>query len=140
MNIKDSDRRPVSKDDRITGPYPYYGANGILDYVNKYIFNGDFILVGEDGSVMNKYGNPIVNRASGKIWVNNHAHILEEYGGLGYFDYLYWALQCVDISVYVHGFMPKYSQGDLRRTIVPIPPIKEQERIVRAINNLLILL
>lgn len=137
VNIKDSDRRPVSKEARIHGIYPYYGANGILDFVNQYIFDGNYILIGEDGSVMTKYGNPVVNRASGKIWVNNHAHIIEEYGQIGYFDYLYYALQSVDISVYVHGFMPKYSQGDLRKTLVPIPPLKEQHRIVSKLQDII---
>ena len=59
--------------------YWNYGANGIQDYVSDYIFDGTFILVGEDGSVMNKNGNPIVTWAQGKIWVNNHAHIIENH-------------------------------------------------------------
>ena len=71
--ILDHKRFPIKKENRISGQYPYYGANGIQDYVNNYIFDGTYILIGEDGSVITKRGNPIVHWASGKIWVNNHA-------------------------------------------------------------------
>lgn len=59
-NILDNERKPVTKSARIAGEYPYYGANGIQDYVNNYIFEGKFVLVGEDGSVMTEYGKPVV--------------------------------------------------------------------------------
>lgn len=74
-NILDNKRKPVTKSARKAGEYPYYGANGIQDYVADYIFDGKYVLVGEDGSVINENGNPIVTWAEGKIWVNNHAHI-----------------------------------------------------------------
>ena len=76
-NILDRKRKPVTKSAREAGEYPYYGANGIQDYVSDYIFDGIFILVGEDGSVITSTGNPVVTWAEGKIWVNNHAHIIE---------------------------------------------------------------
>lgn len=78
VNILDNQRKPVSKDKRIQGDIPYFGANGIQDWVNDYIFDGTFLLVGEDGSVINKDNTPVLNWATGKIWVNNHAHILSE--------------------------------------------------------------
>ena len=137
LNILDAQRKPVTKSDRETGIYPYCGANGILDYVKDYIFDGRFILVGEDGSVATKYGNPVVNKIEGKIWVNNHAHILQEFGGLGYQNYIYYALLNTDISIFIHGFMPKYSQGDLRKTLIPLPPLAEQHRIVERIEKLM---
>ena len=74
--ILDNKRKPVTKSAREAGKYPYYGANGIQDYVSNYIFDGTFILVGEDGSVVTEMGTPIVTWATGKIWVNNHAHII----------------------------------------------------------------
>ena len=76
--ILDSKRQPIAKGKRIPGKYPYYGANGVQDYVDNYIFDGVFLLVGEDGSVINKDNSPVLNWAVGKIWVNNHAHILAE--------------------------------------------------------------
>lgn len=75
----DSKRIPVSNKVRETmkGDIPYYGATGIMGYVNKAIFSGDYVLLAEDGSVMDNNGNPIVQRVSGNVWINNHAHVLE---------------------------------------------------------------
>ena len=80
--ILDNKRKPVTKAAREAGEYPYYGANGIQDYVSDYIFNGTFVLVGEDGSVITSNGTPVVTWATGKIWVNNHAHIISEIDGV----------------------------------------------------------
>ena len=76
--ILDSQRIPITANNRIEWPYPYYGANGIQDYVDDYLFNGEYILVGEDGSVITEEGTPIVKWVYGKFWVNNHAHIFSE--------------------------------------------------------------
>ena len=75
----DSKRIPLSKKEReeMKGNIPYYGATGIVGYVNKPIFNGDYVLIAEDGSIMDEKGKPIIQRVEGEIWVNNHAHILE---------------------------------------------------------------
>ena len=80
--VLDKKRKPVTKAAREAGEYPYYGANGIQDYVSDYIFDGTFVLVGEDGSVITKAGTPVVTWAEGKIWVNNHAHIIEGTDGV----------------------------------------------------------
>lgn len=79
----DSERIPISGKERakISGDIPYYGATCIMDYVDKAIFSGDFVLVAEDGSVMDPKGHPIIQRISGDSWVNNHAHVLEPNGG-----------------------------------------------------------
>ena len=75
----DSKRIPVSKKDRelMKGDIPYYGATGVMGYVNKAIFSGDYVLIAEDGSVMDNDGHPILQRVSGDVWINNHAHVLE---------------------------------------------------------------
>ena len=79
----DSKRVPLASSERqiMQGNYPYYGATEIMDHVNRYIFDGDYVLLAEDGSIMGKNGHPVLQRISGKCWVNNHAHILEPVSG-----------------------------------------------------------
>lgn len=112
-NVLDRLRKPVTKSAREVGDYPYYGANGIQDYVSDYIFNGTYVLVGEDGSVVTPNGSPVVNWAEGKIWVNNHAHIIEEKEGV-MLRYLFHYLQTVNVSPLIHGNIPKFTGGDFR--------------------------
>ena len=95
--ILDSKRKPVSKGLRSKGIYPYYGANGILDYVGDYIFDGTYLLLGEDGSVINEDKSPVLHWAVGKIWVNNHAHVLEEREDVAKLRYLFYVLQTIDV-------------------------------------------
>ena len=97
----DSQRRPVTRSDRRAGEFPYYGANGIQDYVDGYLFDGTFLLVGEDGSVVQRDGSPVVHWVSGKIWVNNHAHVLAARTEAVELRYLYFYLQTVDVTPYV---------------------------------------
>jgi type I restriction enzyme S subunit len=133
-NILDRHRKPVTKSARETGVYPYYGANGIQDYVSDYIFDGTFVLVGEDGSVMTKNGNPVVAWVEGKIWVNNHAHIIEEIEGV-LLRYLYHYIQTVDVTPLIHGNIPKLTGGDFKAISIPLPPLPVQEEIVRILDN-----
>ncbi len=134
-DILDSQRKPVAKGKRISGQYPYYGANGIQDYVSEFLFDGDFLLVGEDGSVINPDNSPILNWASGQIWVNNHAHILAEKADIAMLRYLYYALQVTDVSDIVRGTPPKLNQANLRNIKLPIPPLEVQERIVAILDR-----
>lgn len=133
-NILDSQRIPVTKKNRISGKYPYYGANGIQDYVNEYIFDGVFLLMGEDGSVINKDNSPILTWATGKIWVNNHAHILSEKEGTS-LRFLYYYLQTVDVSSIVRGTPPKINQQNMRNILIPDIPLPVQNEIVRILDN-----
>ena len=96
----DSKRKPVTKGAREVGEYPYYGASGIVDYVSDYIFDGDFLLVSEDGANLVARKTPIAFSASGKIWVNNHAHVLqfETYETRRYIE-MY--LNSIDLSNYI---------------------------------------
>ena len=132
--ILDTQRKPISKAAREAGNYPYYGANGIQDYVSNYIFDGTFVLIGEDGSVLTPNGNPVVNWATGKIWVNNHAHILSEKKNVS-LRYLFHYVQIINIKELVHGNIPKLTQGDLRNLEIPVPPLEIQNEIVRILDN-----
>lgn len=133
-NVLDRQRKPVTKAAREAGEYPYYGANGIQDYVSDYIFDGTFVLVGEDGSVVTEIGTPVVNWAEGQIWVNNHAHIIEEIEGVK-LRFLYHYLQTVNVAPLIHGNIPKLTGGDFKALSIPIPPLPVQEEIVRILDN-----
>ena len=132
--ILDNKRKPVTKSAREAGKYPYYGANGIQDYVSNYIFDGTFILVGEDGSVVTEMGTPIVTWATGKIWVNNHAHIISEINGV-LLRYLFHYLQTVPVKHLIHGNIPKLTGGDFRALKIAVPPLPVQEEIVRILDK-----
>ncbi len=131
--ILDNRRIPIAKNKRNPGIYPYYGANGIQDYIDSYIFDGDFVLVGEDGSVINKDNTPVVNWASGKIWVNNHAHVLQTKNELK-LKFLYFYLQTIDVSYCVVGTPPKINQENLKKITIPIPPLEIQQEIVKILD------
>ena len=132
--VLDSRRKPVSKSKRNEGEYPYYGANGIQDYVDDYIFDGAYLLMGEDGSVINADKSPVLHWATGKIWVNNHAHVLAE-NNSSLLRYLYNILQCTDISDIVRGVPPKINQANMRNLLIPIPSLQEQQRIVGILDT-----
>ncbi|WQT31202.1 restriction endonuclease subunit S [Helicobacter pylori] len=136
--ILDNRRIPIAKNKRNPGIYPYYGANGIQDYIDSYIFDGDFVLVGEDGSVINKDNTPVVNWASGKIWVNNHAHVLQTKNELK-LKFLYFYLQTIDVSYCVAGTPPKINQENLKQITIPIPPLEIQQEIVKILDQFLAL-
>lgn len=132
--ILDSKRKPITKAKRVAGEFPYYGANGVQDYVNDYLFEGKFVLVGEDGSVLTTSGKPVVNWAEGKIWVNNHAHIISEKPGVN-LRYLFYYLQTVNITDLVHGNIPKLTGKDFKAIKTPIPPMEIQKEIVCLLDD-----
>ena len=132
--ILDYLRKPVAKEKRNMGIYPYYGANGIQDYVEDYIFDGTYLLVGEDGSVINADKSPILHWTTGKIWVNNHAHVLGE-TSVAPLRYILYALQCTDVSDIVRGTPPKINQANLRNIQIPLPSLSEQSRIVSILDT-----
>ena len=134
-DILDNQRKPISKANRESGEFPYYGANGIQDWVSGYLFDGTFLLVGEDGSVINADKSPVLNWATGKIWVNNHAHVLAENADVALLRYVYFALSCVDVSDIVRGVPPKLNQQNLRGIKIPIPPLSVQQEIVRILDG-----
>ena len=126
---EDSKRRPIAKVNRETGTYPYYGANGVQDYIGDYIFDGDYLLVGEDGSVLTAENTPVINWASGKFWVNNHAHVLSQKEGTSLL-YVSFVLSTIKIQGFVTGIPPKLNQENLNNIAVPIPSkLLEQEKV-----------
>lgn len=134
--ILDSKRKPIKKSKRIIGIYPYYGANGIQDYVNDFIFDGSFVLMGEDGSVIDKNNNPILHWVNNKkIWVNNHAHILKNNDDHINLKYIYYSLSVCDVSLIVKGTPPKINQANLRNIKILIPPLSIQEYIVSILDK-----
>ncbi|EMS7925344.1 restriction endonuclease subunit S [Campylobacter upsaliensis] len=133
--ILDNLRKPITKSKRTQGIYPYYGANGIQDYVNEYIFDGDFLLMGEDGSVINKDNSPVLNWVSGKFWVNNHAHILKEKSNTTNLRFVFFYLQTCDVSSIVRGVPPKINQQNLKTIQIPLPPLAVQNEIVELLDK-----
>jgi type I restriction enzyme S subunit len=129
--IYDNKRVPLSESIRknMKGIYPYCGANGIIDYVNDYIFDGEYVLVAEDGGRYGKFENTayIMN---GKFWVNNHAHILQAKVGISINRFiLYWFIYA-DISQYVAGTTrQKLTLSTLKSIPIPLPPLEEQKAI-----------
>jgi type I restriction enzyme S subunit len=130
-----SRRRPVKKAARVAGDIPYYGASGIVDYVSEYIFEGDHLLVSEDGANLLARSTPIAFSISGKAWVNNHAHVLRFATNVERrFVEIY--LNSIDLSPYVRGgAQPKLNQANLNKIPIPVPPFAEQERIVAILDT-----
>jgi type I restriction enzyme S subunit len=132
----DSRRVPVKEADRRPGPYPYYGASGIVDHVDDYLFDGEYLLIAEDGENLRTRQTPIAFLANGKFWVNNHAHIVR---GNNRADtrFLSYALSRTDISGYLTGStMPKLTQGNMNRIPVVAPPLAEQKAIAAVLGAL----
>lgn len=133
----DAQRVPVKAEDRdkMQGRYPYYGASGVIDSVNDYLFDGTFLLVAEDGANLLSRSTPIAFIAEGQFWVNNHAHVLKPIGHLllGYFETYFNGL---NVQHYVTGTaQPKLTQTALNRIPVPLPPLPEQHRIVAEVER-----
>ena len=133
--ILDSQRKPVTKKDRTKGIYPYYGASGIQDYVDSYLFEGRFLLVGEDGAKWCAFDKSAYI-IEGKSWVNNHAHILEISKGT-VDTYIEYYLTYKDLSGYITGaIVPKLTQKSLVSIPIPIPPLSEQQSIVAELDKI----
>ena len=134
--ILDSMRIPITAEDRKSGEYPYYGANGIQDYVADYIFDGEFVLLAEDGGNFGSREKPIAYRISGKCWVNNHAHVLKPKAGLDV-DYLCYSLMFYKVDGMVNGATrQKLTQAAMRKMQIPSRGIEEQEYIVDELNRI----
>lgn len=128
----DNLRIPLSSKQRSTraGDYPYYGAQGIIDWIDDYIFDGRYLLIPEDGENLNSRKLPIAYFADGRFWVNNHAHIVRGKPGKADDRFIKHWLNAQDIKPYVTGAaQPKLSQGNLRQIPIRLPNIRMQTRI-----------
>jgi len=115
--------------------YPYYGAATIMDYVNEYIFDGEYILMGEDGTVQTPDGYPILQLPTGKFWVNNHAHIFQAKQPFTNF-FIYIFLKQTNISGIVTGAVqPKINQEALKGIDFPNPPIEKTSQFINVTNE-----
>lgn len=131
----DYKRKPVTSKKREAGDIPYYGASGIVDYVKDYIFDGDYLLISEDGANLIARSTPIAFSISGKTWVNNHAHILK-FESMVTQKYVERYLNFLDLTPYITGAaQPKLSQKNLNLIQIPLPPIDEQERIMAILDR-----
>jgi len=128
VNRFDNLRIPITESSRISGSTPYYGANGIQDYVEGYTHDGEYILIAEDGA--NDINNYPVFRVHGKIWVNNHAHVLQTIGDIADNDYVAYALKSINIGPYlVGGSRPKLNADSLMKLEIKLPKLSEQIKI-----------
>ena len=135
VEILDSLRRPITKSDRTPGPYPYYGATGILDYVEGYLFDEALVLVGEDGAKWGA-GENSAFPVEGKVWVNNHAHVLRPKRDQLLDRYLIEILNEADLMPFITGVtVPKLNQEKLRNIQIPLPPLEVQKEIVAEIEG-----
>lgn len=131
----DSKRKPVAKGGRSLGIYPYYGASGIVDYVDSFIFDGDYLLVSEDGANLVVRKTPIAFSISGKTWVNNHAHVLK-FDNMINQKFVNYYLNYLDLSPYITGAaQPKLNQQNLNNIKIPYPSLEIQSRIVQILDN-----
>lgn len=131
----DKMRKPITASKRKAGFYPYYGASGIVDYVDNYIFDGDYLLISEDGANLIARSTPIAFPISGKNWVNNHAHVLK-FENLCTQKFVQYYINMIDISKYVSGgAQPKLNQENLNSIRIPFPQLELQEKIVAILDK-----
>ena len=123
IELHDSKRVPLSKKEREKREkiYPYYGAASLMDYVDDYMFDGVYVLLGEDGTVINEFGNPILQYVWGKFWVNNHAHVIAGKNGTSV-NFIYVLLQNINVSGVVTGAVQlKINQKNLKELKIALP-------------------
>ena len=133
--ILDSQRVPIKGSERSAGEYPYYGANGIQDYVDDYIFDDELVLLAEDGGNFGSKIRPIAYRVSGKCWVNNHAHVLKPKSMIDV-DYLCYSLMFYDTNGLVNGATrQKLTQATMRKMKIPKITLEEQLKIVEKLKK-----
>lgn len=131
----DNMRKPVTAKDRKAGSYPYYGANGVQDYVDAYLFDEELVLLAEDGGQFDDPSKGVAYRVSGKCWVNNHAHVLRPKNNIDV-AYLGHVLRQYDVRPFITGaVVKKLNNKAARRMLIPLPPLSDQKRIVSLLDQ-----
>ena len=141
MISRDGERIPVSKDERNTRArlYDYYGASGVIDKIDSYLFDKPLLLIGEDGANLINRSTPIAFIARGKYWVNNHAHVLDGISE-SFLRYIELHINAIDLKQYVTGTaQPKMNQAKMNSIPISLPPETEQRRIVAKVDELMAL-
>ena len=142
VEFLDTMRKPLEGAKRVSGPYPYYGASGIVDYVDGYLFDEELVLLSEDGANITDRNYPVCFLASGKYWVNNHAHVLKPKSGNDN-NFICNALERKDYKQYNSGMaMPKLNQEVCRGIPISCPSYNEQKKIgnfLRLLDHLITL-
>ncbi|MHA2938403.1 restriction endonuclease subunit S [Vibrio sp. RC27] len=141
MFNRDGERKPVSASERkgMQGKYDYYGASGVIDQVNDYLFDKTLLLIGEDGANLLSRTTPIAFLARGKYWVNNHAHVLD---GIhtDFLEFIALHINAISLENYVTGTaQPKMNQAKMNSIVLAIPPEEEQRRITSKVSELMAL-
>ena len=133
--ILDRLRKPITKKNRLFGPYPYYGATGVLDYVDGYLFDELLVLVGEDGAKWGA-GDDTAFAVQGKCWVNNHAHVIRPSREILSDSWLIYYLNHTNLTSFISGItVPKLNQAKLRAIPIPLPSLPEQQRIISILDE-----
>ena len=131
----DGKRVPVDAGERISGPYPYWGAGSVTDHVNDYLFDEELILLGEDGAPFFDYTRPVAFLVNEKIWVNNHIHVLKPHRSVCP-SYLVHYLNNVDYKTYINGsILNKLTQSNMNTIAFVVPPYEEQVRIAAFLDR-----
>jgi type I restriction enzyme S subunit len=135
VDVLDSKRVPITKRNRKPGAVPYYGATGVLDWVEGHLFDEPLVLVGEDGAKWGR-GERTAFQIDGKSWVNNHAHVLRPIRERVLDAWLVYVLVGMDLTPWISGLtVPKLNQGNLKEIPIPLPPLDDQRRIVATLDE-----
>lgn len=138
---RDAERIPLSVDERSgrRGEYDYYGASGVIDSIDAYLFDKPLLLIGEDGANLINRSTPIAFIARGKFWVNNHAHVIDAISE-EFLNYLCLHINAISLEAYVTGTaQPKMNQAKMNQIVLALPPMKEQKRITAKVDELMAL-
>lgn len=131
----DNQRIPITSSERNAGEIPYYGASGIVDYVDKWIFDEELLLVSEDGANLKSRTYPIAFIISGKSWVNNHCHVLK-FENHNLTKFVEYYINSINVEKYLSGStQPKLNQGQLGEILIPVPSDNELECLAQKIDD-----